>query len=116
MLSRSFESKSVEDNGALYGASGDDTVSPVGNLQDDVERLLEIAGQLFSTIEDHIHRIEDELARECDEEVRGQTRTLFKERLIRCAESLDASIRDIGHHLDRRANEHIVNYELRDFA
>jgi len=52
--------------------------------------------------------------RDLGEEVRAQTQTVFKERLIRCAECLDTSIREIGLHLEQRAREHIVNYGLRD--
>ncbi len=116
MLSRSFEPSTDEEVTYLHDVSEPPPAAPANSLQDDVERLLDIAGQLFSAIERHIRRMEDELGRECGEEVRAQARTLFKERLIDCAESLDSSIRDIGLHLDRRANEHIVNYQLRDYT
>ena len=116
MLSRSFESPSVEEVGYLHDVSERQPTTSSGSLQDDVERLLDIAGQLFSAIERHIHRMEDELARACDEEVRARAQTVFKERLIRCAESLDVSIHEIGLHLERRASEHIVSYGLRDNA
>ena len=116
MLSRSFESPAVEEAGYLHDVSERQPTTASGSLQDDVERLLDIAGQLFSAIERHIHRMEDELARACDEEVRARAQTVFKERLIRCAESLDLSIHEIGLHLERRASEHIVGYGLRDNA
>ena len=116
MLSRSFESPSVEEVGYLHDVSERQPTTASGSLQDDVERLLDIAGQLFSAIERHIHRMEDELTRAGDQEVRARAQTVFKERLIRCAESLDVSIHEIGLHLERRASEHIVSYGLRDNA
>ena len=48
------------------------------------------------------------------EEVRAYAQTIFKERLIRCAQSLELSIRDVVVHVERRASEHIVNFGLRD--
>jgi hypothetical protein len=113
MLSRSFESTDEEVT-YLHDVSAPPDATPANSLQDDVERLLEIAGQLFSAIERQIHRMEDELGRDLGEEVREHAQTVFKERLIHCAESLDTSIRDIGLHLETRAREHIVNYGLRD--
>ena len=83
-------------------------------LQDDVERLIEIAGELFSAIERQIHRIEEELTLAGGEEVRAYAQTVFKERLIRCSQSLELSIHDIAVHIDRRANEHIESFGLRD--
>jgi len=116
MLSRSFDSSTDEEVSYLHEVSEIRSDTPANSLQDDVERLLEIAGELFSAIERQIHRMEEELVRDLGEEVRAQTQTVFKERLIRCAECLDTSIRDIGLHLERRASEHIVNYVLRDNA
>ncbi len=102
MLSRSYDT-SVHDSGR--------PTTRTEVAQDDVERL--IAGELFSAIERQIHRIEDELA--FAEAKRSEyPQTVFKERLIRCAQSLEISIRDIGHYLERRANEHIENFGLRE--
>jgi hypothetical protein len=114
MLSRSFDSSTDEEVSYLHDVSEPRTAAPANSLQDDVERLLDIAGQLFTAIERQIHRMEEELVRDLGEEVRAQTQTVFKERLIRCAECLDKSIREIGLHLEQRASEHIVNYDLRD--
>jgi len=114
MLSRSFESSTDQEDSILHEVSEIRPAAPENSLQDDVERLLEIAGELFSAIERQIHRMEEELVRDLGEEVREQTQTIFKERLIRCSECLDTSIREIGLHLERRASEHIVNYGLRD--
>ncbi len=111
MLSRKTETR-PDEAGYLH-----DVARAPGNaatLQDDVERLLEIAEQLFTAIERQIHRIEDNLGRAYGEEAQTYAETIFKERLIHCAESLHVSVQEIGHHLERRANEHIVNYGLRD--
>jgi len=114
MLSRSFEPSTAEE--VVYSNEVTELrpAAPANSLQDDVERLLEIAGQLFSAIERQIHRMEEELVHDLGEEVRAHTQVVFKERLITCAEGLDTSIREIGLHLERRASEHIVNYGLRD--
>ena len=114
MLSTSFESPADEERGYLHDVSLRETSAVDASLQDDVERLLDVAGQLFSAIERQIHRIEEELVFACGEQVREYTQTVFKERLIRCAQSLNMSIQEIGFHLERRANEHIVNYGLRE--
>ena len=113
MLSTSFETRD-EGERMLRDASLREPAEVEASLQDDVERLLEIAGQLFSAIERQINRIEEELVFACGEQVRAYAQTVFKERLIRCAKSLDVSIHDIGLHLERRANEHITTYGLRD--
>ena len=54
------------------------------------------------------------MGRAYGEEAQTYAETIFKERLIHCAESLHVSVQEIGHHLERRANEHIVNFGLRD--
>jgi hypothetical protein len=113
MLSRSFESAEIE-NGILHDVSQRAPSAVDASLQDDVERLLDIAGQLFCAIERQIHRIEEELVFACGEEVRAYTQTVFKERLIHCAQSLEMSVQEIGFHLERRASEHINTYGLRD--
>jgi hypothetical protein len=114
MLSRSFEAHSDDESGHLSDVSERSRPRPEQSLQDDVEQLLDIAGQLFSAIERQIHRIEDNLGFTYGERAQVYAETVFKERLIHCAESLDASIQEIGRHLERRASEHIVNYGLRD--
>ena len=114
MLSTNFESSENEDGVVLHDVSLRTPSAVDASLQDDVERLLDIAGQLFSAIERQIHRIEEELVSACGEGVRVYTGTVFKERLIRCAQSLDMSIQEIGLHLERRASEHIVNHGLRE--
>ena len=116
MLSTSFESRDDGESAMLHDVSLREPVEVEASLQDDVERLLDIAGQLFSAIERQIHRIEEELVFACGEQVREYAQTVFKERLIRCAQSLYMSIQDIGLHLERRADEHITTYGLRDEA
>jgi hypothetical protein len=101
MLSRSFELPEEEDVGYLHDVSRR-PFSEVGSIQDDVERLIAIAAQLSSAIERQIHLIEVELVIACGEKVRPHTQTVFKERLIRCAESLDASLHEIAHNLEQR--------------
>jgi hypothetical protein len=114
MLSKSFDTSADEDVGYLHDVPEREHAGEVEALRDDVERLIEIAGELFSAIERQIHRIEQELVFAGGEEVRAYAQTVFKERLIRCAQSLELSINDIGIHIERRANEHIVNFGLRD--
>ncbi len=98
MLSRSFDA-SVNDRAVEH---------------DEVERLVDIAEELFSAIEQQIHRIEHELVFTVLDEVPENAQTLFKERLSQCAQGLEISIRDIGHYIDQRANQHIANFGLRD--
>jgi hypothetical protein len=114
MLSTSSESPDEDEGAVLHDVSLREPSAVDASLQDDVERLLEIAGQLFSAIERQIHRIEEELTFAGGEEVRAYAQTVFKERLINCAESLEMSIQEIGFHLQRRADEHIVTYGLRE--
>jgi hypothetical protein len=116
MLSKSFDTSPDEDVGYLHDVPQREHCADVEALQDDVERLIEIAGELFSAIERQIHRIEQELAFAGGENVRTYAQTVFKERLIRCAQSLELSINDIGIHIERRANEHIVKFGLRDVS
>ncbi len=113
MLSTNSDA-SDDEQGYLHDVSEQSPATTDVSLQDDVERLLEIAGQLFSAIERQIHRIEEELVFAAGEQVREYAHTVFKERLINCAESLALSIKEIGLHLERRANEHISSYGLRD--
>ena len=42
----------------------------------------------------------------CGEEVRPYAQTLFKERLISCAKSLDTSLKEIAFSLEQRAMDH----------
>jgi len=71
-------------------------------VQDDVERLLEIAAQLFSAIERQIQRIEEDLVCACGEKAERTTECLQGASVL-CAESLDTSIHAIDLHLERRA-------------
>ena len=114
MLSRSFDTSVDEDAGYLHDVPEREHEMDAVGLQDDVERLIDIAGELFSAIERQIHRIEQELVFAGGEEVRAYAQTIFKERLIRCAQSLELSIQDIAIHIERRASEHIENFRLRD--
>jgi hypothetical protein len=74
------------------------------SVRDDVERLIQIAAQLFSAIERQIHSIESDLMFTQGEEARLRGQTVFKEQLIRSAISLDASLRDIVLHLGEWAD------------
>jgi hypothetical protein len=99
MLSKSFDTPT---NNAVEDASTE------------VERLVDIAEELFSAIEQQIHRIEHELVFAVLEEVPANAQALFKERLRRCAQGLELAIRDIGGYVDQRANQHIAKFGLRD--
>lgn len=112
MISTSSEPLENEDVGYLHDVSQRPNTN-VRDLQDDVERLIEIAAQLFSAIERQIHLIEEELVTSCGETVRTFAHTAFKERLIRCAESLDTSVREIAVNLEHRANGQLAPRELR---
>jgi hypothetical protein len=68
-------------------------------IQDDVERLIEIAAQLFSAIERQIHDIESDLRPTSGEAIWMSERTIFKERLILSAQHLDQSLQEITKHL-----------------
>jgi hypothetical protein len=71
-------------------------------LQDDVERLIRIAGQLFSTIERQIHSIEVGLAVAEEEGDAFKSQTVLKEHLIRTALSLNESLHDVALRIEER--------------
>jgi hypothetical protein len=102
MLSTSFESPE-EDEGTVLRDVSQDLPSESGSLQDDVERLIEIAAELFSAIERQIHLMEEELVTAYGEQVRPYAQTVFKERLISCAKNLDTSLQEIALNLERRS-------------
>jgi hypothetical protein len=80
------------------------------SIQDDVERLIDIAAQLFSAIERQIHRIEQDLNYSAGGRVGEKNgHVVFKEQLIRSAASLDASLQQIVEHLGQR---HVQRSEL----
>jgi hypothetical protein len=74
-----------------------------GNLHDDIERLIDIAAQLFSAIEVHIRHLEQVLTSANRDEVKSSTQTVFKEQLIRTAASLNASLCEVALHLEGHA-------------
>ncbi|HEV3268660.1 MAG TPA: hypothetical protein VGZ68_09700 [Acidimicrobiales bacterium] len=74
-------------------------------LHDDVERLIQIAAQLFAAIERQIHRIEDDLTFTSGKNMVAGGQTMFKEQLIRTAQALDASLQEIARHLGEREDE-----------
>jgi hypothetical protein len=74
-----------------------------GGLHDDIERLIDIAAQLFSAIEVHIHHLEDVLTSPNRDDVKSSSQTVFKERLIRTAASLNASLCEVALNLEGRA-------------
>ena len=73
------------------------------DLRDDVERIVDIATQLFSAIERQTQEIEEELVIACGEQVRPYAQTVFTERLNHCAEGLNDSLQKIAVNLEQRA-------------
>jgi hypothetical protein len=86
---------------ALGGHSGSGVLS--SSIQDDVERLIQIAAQLFGAIERQIHRIEQDLNYSQSKQMASGGQIVFKEQLIRTAANLDASLQEIVVHLGERA-------------
>ncbi len=82
-----------------------DSEFEISPLHDDVERLIQIAAQLFAAIERQIHRIEDDLTFTSGKNMVAGGQTMFKEQLIRTAQALDASLQEIALHLGQRAEE-----------
>src|ERR1035437_5275500 len=82
-----------------------DSEFEISPLHDDVERLIQIAVQLFAAIERQIHRIEDDLTFTSGKNMVAGGQTMFKEQLIRTAQALDASLQEIALHLGQRAEE-----------
>jgi hypothetical protein len=78
---------------------GVDICQEFTTIQDDVERLIEIAAQLFSAIERQIRDIESDLLPTSGEGIWRSERTIFKERLIQSAQHLDQSLQEITKHL-----------------
>jgi hypothetical protein len=74
-----------------------------GSLHDDIERLIDIAAQLFSAIEVHIHHLEEVLTSSHNDSINSSTQTVFKEQLIRTAASLNASLCEVALHLEGHA-------------
>jgi hypothetical protein len=72
-------------------------------IREDVERLIQIAGQLFSAIERQIHAIEVDLTFTQSDLSPANNAILLKEHLIRSATNLNASLQEITHHLGERA-------------
>jgi len=75
---------------------------PIGtSIHQDVERLIQIAGHLFAAIERQIRSIEvDLMFAQSDVPIPILSSvTVFKEQLIRSANNLDASLREIAQHL-----------------
>lgn len=73
------------------------------SIHDDVERLVQIAAQLFSVIERQIHDIEADLTLSLRESVRSSDQTVFKEHLIRSAVNLTASLQEVAARLSERS-------------
>ena len=65
--------------------------------------LLMGAAQLFSAIEVHIHHLEEVLTSSNRDDVKSSSQTVFKERLIRTAASLNASLCEVALNLEGRA-------------
>jgi len=114
MPSRSSESPADDGVNYLHEVPEPPLTELSGSLQDDVERLIEVAAQLFSAIERQIHLMEEELVVACGEHVRSFAQTVFKERLISCAVSLETSIKEIALNLEGRGIEQGSFGALRD--
>jgi hypothetical protein len=114
MLSTSFDSPDEHENGYLREVNELPSAMIGGSLQDDVEGLIEIAAKLFSAIERQIHCIEEELVIACGEHVRTFAQTVFKERLISCAQNLDTSLQEIALNLEQRSIEQTSRGTFRD--
>jgi hypothetical protein len=71
-------------------------------LQEDVEHLIAIAGQLFSAIERQIHSIEESLALVVKDHGEATGQTVLKEHFIRVAANLNASLQEIAIRLEER--------------
>ncbi|HEY5265692.1 MAG TPA: hypothetical protein VIJ40_02655 [Acidimicrobiales bacterium] len=72
-----------------------------GTIQGDVERLINVAAQLFSLIEGQVHDLGDELVSTFNENVRMNGRGVVKEEIIQSAANLDSSLQEIRDHLGR---------------
>ena len=72
-------------------------------LHDDVERLIGIAGQLFSTIERQIRSVEEGLAAAEKQSDLFRSQTVLKEHLIGTALRLNESLHDIAVRLEERS-------------
>jgi hypothetical protein len=75
------------------------------SLGHDVERIVQIAGQLFSAIERQTHLIEEELVITCGEQARPLAQSAFTARLQTCALRFDASLQEIALNLEQRSLE-----------
>jgi hypothetical protein len=107
MLSRSDRSDGGYDEDADVGleslaSSRGDLHQEFTTIQDDVERLIHVAAQLFSAIERQIHDIESDLQPTVGEQIWQSERTIFKERLIQSAQDLEHSLQEITKHLGQR--------------
>jgi hypothetical protein len=71
-------------------------------VQEDVEQLIRIAGQLYSTIERQIQGIEKGLAMAEEESDSFKSQTVLKEHLIRTALSLNESLHAVAVRLEER--------------
>jgi hypothetical protein len=76
-----------------------------GSLHDDVERLIAVAGELFTAIEAHVHQIDEELSFAVRENVMPSAQTVFKEKLLRTAARLNESLHEVAVHLEGRDAE-----------
>ena len=72
-----------------------------GTIQGDVERLINVAAQLFSLIEGQVHELGDELVSTFNENVRVNGKGVVKEEIIQSAANLDSSLMEIRDHLGR---------------
>ncbi len=81
------------------GGAGRDASGEFLTIQSDVERLIEIAAQLFGAIEHEIRDLEAALSSTSDGRPWTADRTRFKEQLIRSSLHLDSSLRQVARDL-----------------
>jgi hypothetical protein len=115
MQLKSFDTSLVQESNH-WRVGPEHPPTPLNVPQDDVERLIEFSGELLSAIERQIHRIEDVLVFAGSQDDRAYSSIAFKERLRRCAQCLEVSLQDIALHIDALAEQHIINFGLRDTA
>jgi hypothetical protein len=77
-------------------------------LHADVERLIGIAGQLFSTIERQIRSVEEGLAAAENQGDTFTSQTVLKEHLISTALRLNESLHDIAVRLEDRSDRSAI--------
>ena len=111
----SLRDDSVDDSGGaehptVRAGAPSNSQFDLTTIQGDVERLIDIAAQLFIAIEQQIHDIELDLTSTRGAVAWGHERMIFKEQLIRSSLNLDSSLHQIASHLGH------PSFESTDFS